>query len=151
MHIGMSTVYTHIQIRMYIYYEYVYYAHAYIYIYIYAHGLMLMMRMVWYNTKYIYIYLKKYRYMLSWTETIPNIPNMSGKYWTSCWSPVSSIWELRTNLSRHFECPCVARLFGVSRISSYTKHNRNLSLSLYIYICWPKLSLLNKRCVASQQ
>ena len=56
--------------------------------------------------------------------TVPCIPNIHNihttieKSWTSFWSPIRFIRELRTKLSRHFEWTCVPGLFRVfKRIS----------------------------------
>ena len=44
-----------------------------------------------------------------------NILTNIDKTWTSFWSPISVIWELRIKFSRHFGCLCVPLLLGVFR------------------------------------
>ena len=52
------------------------------------------------------------------------------KYWTSFWSPIGSIWELRTKFSRHFDCLFVPRLFGVCK----NMHKHEILVQIHVVV-----------------
>ena len=47
-----------------------------------------------------------------YTKYLNILTNMN-KYWTSFWSPIGSIWELRTKITQFLKWFSVPRLFGV--------------------------------------
>ena len=119
------------------------YKHIHIYIYICICTYTLYTCMYMYVFIYIYIYICMYLYPAvdgyvmipcriyhargGYVGTVPDIPitdsilTNTDKYWTSCWSPIGSRCELRTKLSRHFECLCIPRLFSCFQLVNTTK------------------------------